>query len=75
MLQLIQDGHQIPEEIAQALRYDNLVFFCGAGISKPNGLPLFDELAEKACENLNSKIDHRLLKIAKVLALMKAGRP
>ena len=65
MIPLIKEGPQIPAEVAQALRYDNLVFFCGAGISKPNGLPLFDELAEKVCENLKSNINDPLLKIAK----------
>ena len=66
MIPLIKEGPKIPEEIIQALRYDNLVFFCGAGISKPNGLFLFDELAEEVCENLHLNIeDNPLLKTAK----------
>jgi len=47
MIQLVSKGPKIPEELHRLLIYDNLVFFCGAGISKFNGLPLFDELAEK----------------------------
>ena len=50
MIQLIKEGPQIPEEIEQALRNDNLVFFCGAGISFANGLPLFNVLVKKVCE-------------------------
>ena len=66
MIQFVPQGPQIPEEILQALRYDNLVFFCGAGISRPNGLPLFDKLAEKVCKSFNLNINnHPLLKIAK----------
>ena len=57
----------MPEEISQALKYDNLIFFCGSGISAFfNELPSFDKLAEKVCENLKLNIDDDpLLKIAK----------
>ena len=66
MITLVPEGPKIPEEIAQALRYDNLVFFCGAGISVSNGLPPFDKLAKKVCKNLKLNIkDDLLLKIAK----------
>lgn len=66
MIQLVPQGPEIPDEIEQALRHDNLVFFCGAGISVLNGLPLFDELAKKVCENLGVNIDDEpLLQVAK----------
>ena len=66
MKPLIPNGPQIPEEIKQALRNDRLVFFCGAGVSAQNGLPLFKELVEKVCENLRIDIDKvSLLKEAK----------
>ena len=65
MIQLIPKGPKIPEELHRLLIYDNLVFFCGSGISKSNGLPLFDELAEKICENLKLNKDDPLLQIAK----------
>ena len=59
----IKDGPNIPEELLHALRNDKLVFFCGAGISKQNGLLLFDELVEKTCNKLNVHIeDEPLLK-------------
>jgi hypothetical protein len=38
------DGPEIPSEVLQALEDGELVFFCGAGVSKPAGLPLFGEL-------------------------------
>ncbi len=46
MLQFILDGPEIPSEVLQASDNESLVFFCGAGISKPTGLPLFGELAD-----------------------------
>ena len=65
-MSLIKDGPNIPEEVYHALRSDNLVFFCGAGISKQNGLPLFEELVEQVCEKLDIFIDREpLLKEAK----------
>ena len=65
-MSLIKDGPDIPEEVLHALRNDKLVLFCGAGISKQNGLPLFAELVEQVCEQLNIPIDeHPLLKEAK----------
>jgi NAD-dependent SIR2 family protein deacetylase len=42
----------IPIELIQAQQNDNLVLFCGAGISYPAGLPLFDGLVNKVYEEL-----------------------
>ncbi len=44
MPSFIADGPEIPMEVLQALEDGALVFFCGAGVSKPAGLPLFGEL-------------------------------
>jgi len=44
------DGPDIPIEVLQALEDGELVFFCGAGVSKPAGLPLFGELVKAICE-------------------------
>jgi hypothetical protein len=52
MPQLIKDGPEIPPEMLQALDEEKLVFFCGSGISKPTGLPLFDELAEHVWQSV-----------------------
>ena len=53
----IKDGPDIPEKVEQELRNDNLVFFCGSGISIPNGLPSFKGLVEQVCQKLNIDIN------------------
>ena len=66
MIQLVPNGPYLPEEIEQALRNDELVFFCGAGVSAQNGLPSFKGLVEKVCKKLLINIDEEpLLKEAK----------
>ncbi len=65
MIQLIPQSPKIPYEIEQDLRDDNLVFFCGAGISAPSKLPDFDDLVEKVCKKLNVDLNNPLLKSAK----------
>ncbi|MDE0091679.1 MAG: hypothetical protein OXN83_00140 [Oligoflexia bacterium] len=63
MIQFIPQGPQIPEEVIQALNNDNLVLFCGSGISMNNGLPSFEDLVKKICKNLkNIDIEKTLLK-------------
>lgn len=52
MPELIPDGVDIPIDLREQLEEGNVVFFCGAGVSKPSGLPLFDELAEQVIEEL-----------------------
>lgn len=48
----------IPLELIEAQEASNLVFFCGAGISYPAGLPDFGGLVEKVYESLGvSKLD------------------
>lgn len=42
----------IPRELLEAQENDNLVLFCGAGISYPAGLCSFKELVEKVFEKL-----------------------
>ena len=57
-MQLLRDGPDIPEDLLQAHAEGQVVFFCGAGISKPAGLPSFKRLVELLFENLNlSKTD------------------
>ena len=62
MIQLIPEGPEIPEEIWFELENNNLVLFCGAGISKSNGLPLFNELVKKVCEKLCVDVNESPLK-------------
>jgi NAD-dependent SIR2 family protein deacetylase len=40
-MQLNHYGPDIPDELLQAHEQGTVVFFCGAGISCPAGLPLF----------------------------------
>ena len=46
-MQFITNGPDIPERLLQAHEEGKLVFFCGAGISYPAGLPGFAELVKK----------------------------
>lgn len=50
MPELIQDGPDIPVELMNRRDDGNVVFFCGAGISKDTGLPMFNELVLKIYE-------------------------
>ena len=46
-MQFIQHGPDIPERLLQAQEEGRVVFFCGAGISYPAGLPGFKQLVNK----------------------------
>ncbi|BAU57808.1 hypothetical protein HH1059_11120 [Halorhodospira halochloris] len=46
-MQIITDGPDIPEALLQAHEEGRVVFFCGAGISYPAGLPGFKGLVEQ----------------------------
>lgn len=45
-MQFIKNGPDIPERLLQAHEEGKVVFFCGAGISYPAGLPGFDGLVD-----------------------------
>lgn len=49
-MQFIKGGPDIPERLLQAHEDQRVVFFCGAGISYPAGLPGFKTLVEKLYE-------------------------
>ena len=53
MPQLIPDGPDIPGELIQKQEAGEIVFFCGAGISVPTGLPSFPRLVERLYASLN----------------------
>ena len=40
-MQFVKGGPDIPEQLLQAHEDGRVVFFCGAGISYPAGLPTF----------------------------------
>lgn len=46
-MQFIKNGPDIPNELLQAHEEGRVVFFCGAGISIPAGLPSFGTFVEK----------------------------
>ena len=47
----------IPLELIEAQENDELVFFCGAGVSYPSGLPGFGGLVEAVYQNLHQEKD------------------
>lgn len=50
----VADGPDIPEHLLQAHEDGRVVFFCGAGISTPAGLPLFKGLVDGIYEQLGA---------------------
>jgi hypothetical protein len=53
-MRFFADGPSIPEELLEDRDNGNVVFFCGAGISRPAGLPGFAELAEQVVQELGA---------------------
>ena len=51
-MRFFADGPNIPEALLEDRDNGNVVFFCGAGISRPAGLPGFIELTEQVLEEL-----------------------
>ena len=51
-MQLIEKGPDIPERLLQAHEEGHVVFFCGAGISYPAGLPGFHTLVTRIRDEL-----------------------
>lgn len=51
-MQFIKNGPDIPERLLQIHEEGNVVFFCGAGVSMPAGLPDFKNLVTNLYENL-----------------------
>jgi len=51
-VRLVKDGPDVPVEVLQKLEDEELVFFCGAGVSGPLGLPGFGGLVDKVYERL-----------------------
>lgn len=51
-MRFFEDGPDIPDSLIEARELGEVVFFCGAGLSAPVGLPSFDGLAEKLITQL-----------------------
>ncbi|WP_158755496.1 anti-phage defense-associated sirtuin Dsr1 [Dyella sp. S184] len=56
-MQFIKNGPDIPERLLQAHEDGRVVFFCGAGISYPAGLPGFKELVDDIYTHLGATRD------------------
>jgi len=50
-----KNAPDIPLEVLEAQENDNLILFCGAGISYPDGLPLFNGLVDDVYEELSAE--------------------
>jgi hypothetical protein len=51
-MRFIADGPNIPNELIEARDRGEVVFFCGAGVSMPAGLPSFVGLAQRLVHEL-----------------------
>jgi hypothetical protein len=56
-VQFIKDGPDVPESLLQAHEEGRVIFFCGAGISYPAGLPNFRGLVDQIYETLGTTQD------------------
>lgn len=56
-MQFIADGPDIPDALLQAHEEGRVVFFCGAGISYPAGLPNFQGLVDKVYQYLGATLN------------------
>ena len=52
-MQFVKNGPDVPERLLQAHEDGRVVFFCGAGISRPAGLPGFAGLVEALYDKLS----------------------
>jgi hypothetical protein len=53
----VPDGPEVPERLLQAHEEGRVVFFCGAGISYPAGLPGFQDLVERVYAEIGESCD------------------
>lgn len=51
-------GPDIPNELIDAQKRGELLFFCGAGVSVPAGLPSFEKLTKNVAEKLYALDEH-----------------
>ena len=56
-MRFIPDGPDVPDELVTAQELGDVIFVCGAGISKPLGLPLFRGLVEGVYVELGESWD------------------
>lgn len=54
-MKFVANGPDVPEKLIREHEEGNVVFFCGAGISIPSGMPSFCSLVEKLCEEFGEE--------------------
>lgn len=63
-MQFIKNGPDVPDRLLQEHEIGGVVFFCGAGISRPAGLPGFAELVDDLLQELGVTNTSSVLKEA-----------
>ena len=56
-MRFLSGGPSIPEELLQASDQWDVIFLCGAGVSRPAGFPGFADLARQVIEKLGTPAD------------------
>lgn len=56
-MQFLENSPDIPDGLIRSVVNGDAVFLCGAGVSKPAGLPLFEELTDRVYETLGESKD------------------
>ncbi len=65
-MRFTKTGPNIPNELIEAQKKGELLFFCGAGVSVPAGLPTFYSLTKQVAERLHA-LDDENSEISKLL--------
>ena len=58
-MRFIENGPSLPDELLEERDNGNVVFFCGAGVSRPAGLPGFFNLAKLVMDALGTPANAR----------------
>ncbi|MFV5513793.1 SIR2 family protein [Acinetobacter gerneri] len=58
-MRFTKTGPIIPDELLEAQKKGELLFFCGAGVSVPAGLPNFSDLTKNVAEKLHALDDEK----------------
>ena len=64
-MQFIPNGPDIPEELLQAQEKGKVIFFVGAGVSMPAGLPSFEGLVTDMAKEKGEVFNDEELKLFK----------
>ncbi|NSZ03128.1 hypothetical protein G6M70_04680 [Agrobacterium tumefaciens] len=57
-MKFIENSSDVPDELIDAVLAGDVVFLCGAGVSKGADLPLFDALTDKIYEDLGETFEN-----------------